>query len=294
MLRMRSNGRNGNAAAETAVRLRQETTTRAQSVASEAAQRAAHGAGRARDVGAALAERTRQKLPELKDRAADQQETVAQVAQALREQMTDAAQTGAERAKDVSQRVAQDYVPTLRDIAAQAAAIALERWEAARARASETPQLAERAAGVVSERVRARETSEEILERSRRAADELLNQARRSADEILARARIAADAAAGAAGQTAERAGAAAESGVGRARSAKAQARGEIKDVSQRAAQTGNDSLGFVFWSAAAAGIVWYVLLNRERREQLERIGRAAWTQGWELWNDVKGYDEQF
>jgi hypothetical protein len=300
MIGASANGRgDGGGVSESAIKLRDQTTALAQTVAGEAAGLAATGAGRARDVGLVLAERARQRLPELKERAGEQSSSVAQAAQALGGQVSDVAQVGADRARDVGQKVTNEVVPTLRELAMQAASIALERWEAARARALEAPAQAERAAGLVADRSGpARESSQEVLDRARRSVDELLDQARRSADEILVRARGAADAAAGAAGGTVERAGAAAgaaaEPVVERAKSARQQAGREVKEVSHRAAETGNDTLGVLFWGAAAAGIVWYALLNRERREQLERFAKSAWTEGSEIWRDLKGTDEAF
>lgn len=281
-----------NRVAESAGRLLNHTSEIAHSVVDEAGEKASAGADRTREIGAELAGRTRHLGPEIHNRVAFDADAVKEAAAAIGHQVANVAESGAVRAKDAGSRVASDVGPALRDLAVQAAEIAIEQWESARKRAGDTP---DKAVALLKERAKLPDVApEQIVDRARHAAGEVRRGARRAADELGDRARVAAEAAAGAAGETAERAGHVAEPVVNRARAATAHAGEDVRAASRQAARTGNDTFGLIFWAVAAAGVVWYVIFNRERREQLEQFAHTAWTQGSELYRDLKGEDEQF
>jgi hypothetical protein len=268
-------------------RLRGHTASLAHSLAGEAGELAAAGAGRTHGARIAIEAQAKQRLPEVRERLADQGESVARVAQAVTDQVGETAVAGAARAREVGARVASDALPTMRDLATQAATIALQSWEAARSRTAETTPQARRVSAGLAQRIElVRPDADELLQRAQLAADELVIQARQAGDEILARVRATLDLAAEAADAT--------EPVVERARLAPAQARRGLSDASDRAKETGSDALSFALWTAAAAGIVWYVLVNQERRERLERLARSTWGQANELYRDMKGNDEAF
>jgi hypothetical protein len=177
------------------------------------------------------------------------------------------AETAREQAPQMAHRLGEDVVPSLRDIAAQAAEAALERWNELREHAPDlrAPDL-------------------------RHLEDNALHLATTGGD-------LARDTGAAVAGRAAElsrRAAEATEQTVGRARDASkkgAVVAGHAKDASVRTAEatveTGKDTGAILFWLGAAAGLIFYVLLNEERRQQITDAVQA-------VIKDIQGYDDEF
>jgi hypothetical protein len=190
--------------------VREEATALAHTLLEEAAARAAPAAERAKEVGSTLASGALGKVP------------------------------------TVSQKVSDEVIPSLRDVAMQAASAALELWQAARDKAAEAAQtdVADPAAPLVG-----------TAERT----------ARKARETIAGRA----------------------EAASGRAKEATAQA-------AETTVATSKDATAALFWAGAAAAIVFYVILSRERREQLLRYLDTTIRQVRELVRDFQGYDEEF
>src|SRR4051794_27168820 len=123
-------------------------------------------------------------------------EQVATIAQAIIEQAASRATSGADRAKGAAgeakrrgyrrQKPTPEIAPTVREVALQAAAAALELWQAARERAEEVPHaISEPAAGIVAE----------ASHRASTAADAVVDRAGSVTSTAERRARLAADAA---------------------------------------------------------------------------------------------------
>ncbi len=130
----------------------EQTASTAQAVASQAATAAAARAERARDVGSSLAGSARVRVPQL------------------------------------SQKVSEEVVPSLRDVAVQAAATALERWQTARERAAEVAQqeLAPQAAQAVAKgSERAKEASAAVAERATEAGGRAREASRKAAEATV-------------------------------------------------------------------------------------------------------------
>ena len=155
----------------------------------------------------------------------------------------------ATKARDVSARVNEDVLPTLRDVALNAASAAVELWEAARERALE-------------------------------AAQEAQHEVRPVAKYGLA---AGSGKAKGATHLIAEKV----SDGTVHAKDA-------TKHAADATVSTSRDAGAALLWGAAAAGIIYYGLLDKDRREQtLNSInGMIGGTR--ELIRDVRGYDSEF
>ncbi len=74
--------------------------------------------------------------------------------------------------------------------------------------------------------------------------------------------------------------------------------RDRAKDATRRTADatvdTSKDSGALLFWTGAAAALIFYVLLDEERRDQLTRFAAATTAQAQELLRDFQGYDDEF
>jgi hypothetical protein len=177
------------------------------------------------------------------------------------------AETAREQAPHMAQRLGDDVVPSLREIAAQAADAAVDRWH----------ELREHAPALHAPELRHLEGNALHLAT---AGGEL--------------ARETSAAVAGRAAELSRRAAEATEHTVDRARDASkrgAAVAGHAKDASVRTAEatvdTGKSSGAMLFWAGAAAGLIFYVLLSEERRQQITASVQA-------LLKDIQGYDDEF
>ncbi len=197
-----------------------------QGIVAHAVASALAGAGRARESGAHLADDARDRMPQW-NRTAEK--------------------AGSDMVASIRRKVEDDVVPSLRDVALQAASLATEMWQSARERVSDNVPV------------------ESVTQRAAKAVG------------------IGGDRAKGASSTVSDKAG---------------EIRDRAKDASRRTAgatvHTTKDSGALLFWAGAAAALIFYVLLDQERRDQLTRSAQAATTQVQELVRDFQGYDDEF
>lgn len=194
-------------------------------------------------------------------------EQATALAQSLADQAATSATAGAERAKEagatiaasakdhaphvsgVSHKVTDDVVPALKDVATQAAALALDLWQATRERAAEAAEmahhdLAPHAAGVVgAAEKRASEATAAVKERS---------------EEVVSRTKEAS------------------------------------KHAAHATVDTGKETGALLFWAGAAAGLVLFAMMGKERRDQVLKAAESSIVQIREIMRDFQGYDEEF
>jgi hypothetical protein len=215
---------------ETVVTMREQATTLAREIAEQAATKAMAGAEKARELGSSL--------------AAD----------------------STSRVREVPHKVSDDVVPTLRDLAIQAASAALELWQVAREKAAEAADAAQAEVGDAAHLMGAAE------KRARDAGSAVADRV----DEVGERAKEAKSAVTGRVEE------------VG----------GKAKEASAHAVEatvsTGKDTGATILWAGAAAAVIFYVMLNQERRDQLLRAAESVIKQSRELIRDFQGYDEEF
>lgn len=188
------------------------------------------------------------------------------------------------RAKDVSHRVSDDVVPSLRDVAYQAAAAALELWQVAREKATEAATAAQNEVGSPADLVNAAE------KRARSATDFVTSHFEEVSDR-------AGDASHGVADRVVEL-GHSARDASETVTHRVEDAGGKVKDASAHAAEVtvaaGKDTGATLLWGGAAAAVIFYVILSDERREQVIRVAETVLGQTRELIRDFQGYDEEF
>lgn len=199
-------------ATETVHAVREHAANLAREIAEQAASRAVSSAERAREVGATIAAGT------------------------------------SNRARDLPQKVGDEIVPSLRDVALQAASAALELWQTARDRVGEAADVAQAEVGEAAHLVGAAE-----------------KRAKQATSAVASRVEAAGS---------------------------------RAKDASAHAAEvtveTSKDTGAALLWTGAAAAMIFYVMLSRERREQVLRAVDAVVKQSRELIRDFQGYDEEF
>ena len=197
-----------------------------------------------------MTDRTSEAVQLVRDQAAN-------LAQAIVEQAANRAVSGAERARGVAHnakervpsKVGDDLVPSVREVALQAAAAALELWQAARERAEDVVDLAEH----------------EVKDPALHAVEEAEQKAKKAASAVVHRADDVSE-----------------------------KAKLVTKSAAETTVSTGKDTVATLVWSAAAAGIVYYVLMDKDRREQVLKTLDAIVVQTREIVRDFRGYDEEF
>jgi hypothetical protein len=217
-------------ATDTVQAVREQAAVRAKEIAEQAAAKAAAGAEKAREVGSTLASETSTMV------------------------------------KEVPHRVSEDVVPTLRDIALQAASAALELWQVAREKAGEAADASPIEAGDAAHLV-------EVVQ----------NRAKDAKGAIAGRVEVVGSRAKGAKSAAADRVEEVGE---------------RAKDASAKAAEvavdTSKDTGAALLWAGAAAAVIFYAIVSRERREQIMKAADAVIKQIRELVRDFQGYDEEF
>jgi hypothetical protein len=262
---------------------------------------------------------------------ADVREQVEALAQTIIDQAAHRAVFGASRARDAAStakskvsnagKSGEEAIPTLRDVALQAASAAIELWQTTRERAEGVVESAEQAISepahevvdLVERRARSAanqvaDRAEDVSSRARQAASQVVDRA----EDVSDRARSAAATVAGRADDAREGARNAAASAVHRADDVKegamhaaANVAHLADDVSVRAKEatrnaaettvaTSKDTGAALLWTAAAAGIVFYALLDKGRRDQVLKFVDEAFVQAREIIRDFQGYDEEF
>ena len=212
----------------------------------QAVDKSAGGTERVKDIGTTLLDAAKEQIPQIQHRVAEQ---ATPAMQSLSTQVHDLAAAGGSKARDVSTRVNEDVLPTLRDVALNAASAAVELWEAARERAMEAAQDAQHEVGPVAKYGLAAGTGKA------KDASHLL--AAKMSDSTV-----------------------------------------HAKDATRHAADatvmTSRDAGAALLWGAAAAGIIYYGFMDRDRREQTLKTINGMLGGTRELIRDVRGYDAEF
>jgi hypothetical protein len=175
--------------------------------------------------------------------------------------------------------------PTARDLAMNAAAGALELWQAASERAggpigsaqSSVVDSANAIRGSVSDRASSvQSTVSDSAHAIRDTASTVQSSVSGTAQSIK-----------GTVGDTASAVG----SGVtGAARSAGDASKAAVSTT----AQGGKNTVGLVFWTGAAAAIVYYAFLDEELKAKVREVANSALVQAREMLADFQGQDGQF
>lgn len=168
-----------------------------------------------------------------------------------------------EQVPAAASRGRERVVPSVRDASVQAAANALEAWQGARERAAAAAAAAE----------------SEIGRSTAKAAH--------VAADSRGRLRSATTATAG---RAAERASAVGE----RAAEVRSRATSATRGTAAATVETGKDASATLFWTGAAASLIYYALLSPERRDQVVQVAREVGGQIQELVRDFRGYDDEF
>lgn len=199
-----------------------------------------------RAIGAALIESAREQLPRISQQLTDQAGTTAHV---VADRVQEAAVVGTERARQVSGRVNDEVLPTLREVALNAASAAIDMWESARERALAA----------------AREAQEDVLPEATKRTSHGVGLARGASHAVVDRVTGTAE-----------------------------QARQASRHAADATVTTTRDAGATVLWSAAAAGIVYYGLLDKKRREKVNNSVKGAMGFSRDLLRDIRGGDVQF
>lgn len=164
--------------------------------------------------------------------------------------------------------------PSVRDIALNAATGAIELWQAARDKAENTVDVVQH--NVSDSATGLKDTvigsATDLKDTVIGSASDLKSSAADLKDEAVDKVRHVGSAA----GDTAHRA---ADSG---------------KSAAASGADAGKNTLGFVFWTAAAGAVVYYAFLDESRREQARDLAMKAISEGRTLLRDLQGEDGEF
>jgi hypothetical protein len=227
-MRLRSNGQQ----ADTIQKYSDQATTMVQGLAEQAAAAAPVIAGRAKDVGASLTTAAKERAPN-------------------REEISD-------HVSAVQQKITEDLAPTAREVALQAASLALELWHAGRARASELTDNTQQ--GVVAQAANVKQSA------GRRALD--------ATSAVTGKVSTVTDSA----GEAANR------------------ARSASKHAADTTVHTTKDTGALIFWLGAAASIIYFALLNERRRHQVLKFTSKSLKQLKKAVDDLtaepRGYPE--
>lgn len=177
---------------------------------------------------------------------------------------------------------AEEIAPTMREVALQAASAALDLWQAAKDRAEEAVEAAEHKYG---------EGAADAVGRAGRAARDV---AAHVVDEASGRAKVATHFVTDHVDGASDAVKHAASNAAGRADEMGGRAKEATKHAAGATVTTSRDTGAALFWTAAAAGIVFYALLDKARREQVLSVLDSLVAQARDVIRDVQGYDEEY
>jgi hypothetical protein len=230
-----------------------------------------------------------------KENVANIKEQAATLAQAIIEQAANRAMDGAGKAREVATgakgrvrrapQVTEEVVPSVRDVALQAAAAALDLWQAARERAEGLSESAGQAFG---------EPASNVVGQAEKRAREAASIVADRADEVTGRAKAVTRSVAGRAEGMTERAKGRGKDVAQRADEVTDRAKDASRHAAEATVETSKDTGAALLWTAAAAGIVFYALLDKDRREQVLQTLDSVVHQIREIIRDFQGYDEEF
>jgi hypothetical protein len=189
------------------------------------------------------------------------------MAQSIIEQAANRAMEGAQKARETgssvgsrasdrldaaSKTIERDFAPSVKDVALQAATVALELWQAARDKA------------------------EAAIETGMSAAPEAAGHALEAAEKRV-----------GAAGHALESAEKRVEDAGEKAKSASIHAASATADA-------GKETGSALLWAGAAAGLILFGVMQKERRDQVLRYAESALGIARDLIGDYRGQDGSF
>jgi len=166
---------------------------------------------------------------------------------------------------ELQQKVVDDVIPTLRDVALQAAALAVELWETGRERAS---SVTETAAGH-DYAFQAAHLKEEALKRAVEVRGEA---AKRAVDARGSATKLAADAKDAGTKRASDASAVVAE----RATDVADRAKSASKQAASATVDTTKDTGALVFWLGAASAVVYFAFLDKKRRDQVLKFASDA------------------
>jgi gas vesicle protein len=246
--------------------------------------------------GGELAEQALEYRPALLDTASkalsEAAEKGSDVATQLRDKSPEFRDRAARAAHDVSGQV-KEIAPDVRDRAAKLAAIAAERapevaesvgthLSAAVHSAQEhaTPLVEEASAAIVK-------AAEQAREAGKRAGETLVPEVQHSVSSMSTRV--------GEQGQAARSSiSALATEASDRISTTGGVIEHKSKAAASAAGRGSMDLAAFVGWSAAAAGVVYYALMNGEQREKLKQSAGRIGAEIRDIYQDIRGYDGEF
>jgi len=247
----------------------------------------------------------------------DVKDHAAVLLQSVIEQAADHAVSGADRARGAagqakgrfrrSSNAADEVAPTVRDVALQAAAAAIELWQVGRERAGTIADAAEQVvaepAGQVEKRARdaastvaqhASEVSDKAAARAKDVSQTVAQRADEVSDKAAVRAKDVSQSVAKHAGDVAEKAKSSSKTIAGHADDVTSRAVDVTKSAAGATVSTTKDTGATIFWTVVASGIVFYALLDEQRRSQLLSMANGAVSQIREIIRDLQGYDDEF
>jgi hypothetical protein len=172
------------------------------------------------------------------------------------------AAAGAERVKgaDPRQLVDSKVLPTVKETALNAATAALELWQAATHKADTVVEsVSETAHHVVAD------PAHQMVAKVGQVAHDTTGAVASKAEAVTTQAREAGE-----------------------------RTKMATKHAAEATVSTGKDSVASLLWVSAAAGVVLYLFMDRERRDQVLGIAKSTYNQFVEIIQDYQGYDGQF
>ena len=170
--------------------------------------------------------------------------------------------------RDGLTRLRDDVTPVVRDAAIQAAAKAIEIWDASR----EEAQAALAGEGLAGATGKATELTSKAKDTTAQVAARAGDVAQVTATDLAARgAELAARTA-----DSRERIGVA------------------TRQAASATGETSREAGSAAVWAAIAGGVVYYALLDEQRREQVNQFAQTVFGGARELLRDIQGYDADF
>jgi hypothetical protein len=202
-----------------------------------------------------MAERATETLQALRGQASTLAREIVDLAAARALAGTEQAKKGGVRVRRLQRRANEEVVPSIREVALNAASAALDLWQVAREKASDAIEAADSG----------RDSAAHLLAGAEHAAKDAANSAKDAAHTATAQLALT--------GRKAKEVSAhAAEATV---------------------ANTKDGAAAFV-WGGAAAAIVFYLMLDDKRRNQVLHAVDSIVKTSIDLIHDFRGYDEEF
>jgi hypothetical protein len=269
---------------ETTEQLSEQTAHLASSLTEKAEQAGASLADKATHAGSQAAEKASLSKSALSEKAAQQREhLMAQGSHVV----SDLNSQAAERVKTITARSpeldTEKLMTEARDVANNAASVALDFWERTRSRTGSAAQSVPSRDQIAQQLGLAAHTIEQRSREAQEAARKSAEAARKSAAEMKGRVKdfepAVEEKLVSAKERTGEKFGAAKE---------------RTGEIAEETADAGKNFGALIFWLAAAIGIIYFIILDKERREKVWNTTKAVGSEVYEVAQDVRGHDGEF